>query len=52
MERYERPDISSTLRTGYPPCPKYPEREDVEVVELSQENYDKIIENRIKKLTE
>ena len=43
------PSTSHTLRTGYPPQITYPEREDVQ--EVSQEDYDKIIENRINKLT-
>ena len=41
-------DITHILRTGEPPQQKYPERDDVEVVELSQENYAEIIENRSK----
>ena len=43
--------LTHILRTGEPRRLIFPEREDVEVVEVSQEDYDKIIENRIKKLT-
>ena len=44
----ERPDIAFILRTGEPPQQKYPERDDVEIVELTQEKYAEIIENRSK----
>ncbi len=44
----EHPQITHILRTGEPPQQKYPERDDAEVVELSQENYAEIIENRSK----
>ena len=44
--------IAHILRTGEPPRQKYPERDDVEVVELSQENYAEIIENRSKQSDE
>ncbi len=40
--------LTHILRTGEPPQQKYPERDDVEVVELSQEEYAEIIENRSK----
>ena len=47
------PQITQTLRGGQPLPPKCPKgifRGDIiEVTELTQENYDKIIENRIKK---
>ena len=45
-------DITHILRTGEPPRQKYPERDDVEVVELSQERYAEIIENRSKQSDE
>ena len=44
----QHPDITRILRTGEPLTVKYPEREDVEVVELSDKNYAEIIENRSK----
>ena len=44
--------LTHILRTGEPPQQKYPEREDVEVVELSDENYAEIIENRSKQTKE
>ena len=42
----EHPEISHALRTGYPPQIKYPERDDVEVVEVSEEEFTEIISNR------
>ena len=48
----EHPDITHILRTGEPPQQKYPERDDVEVVELTQERYAEIIENRSKQSDE
>ena len=48
----EDPRITHILRTGKPLEVKYPERDDVEVVELSQENYAEIIENRSKQSDE
>ena len=48
----EHPDITHILRTGEPLAVKYPERDDVEVVELTQENYAEIIENRSKQSDE
>ena len=45
-------DITYILRTGEPLEVKYPERDDVEVVELSQENYAEIVENRSKQSDE
>jgi len=44
-------DLTHILRTGEPRRLKYPEREDVEVVELSQEEWDEIILNRAYKST-
>lgn len=44
----QRSDITHILRTGEPPQQKYPERDDVEIVELTQEEYAEIIENRSK----
>ena len=41
-------DITHILRTGEPLTVKYPERDDVEVVELAQEEYAEIVENRSK----
>ena len=46
----EHPDIAFILRTGEPPQQKYPERDDI--VELSQERYAEIIENRGKQSDE
>ena len=46
----EHPDIAFILRTGYPPQQTYPERDDI--VELSDENYAEIIENRSKQSDE
>ena len=43
-------DITHILRTGEPPQQKYPERDDV--VELTQENYAEIVENRSKQSDE
>ena len=48
----EDPDITHILRTGEPLEVKYPERDDVEVIELSQERYAEIIENRSKQSDE
>ena len=48
----EHPDITHILRTGYPLAVKYPERDDVEVVELTQERYADIVENRSKQSDE
>ena len=48
----EHPDITHILRTGEPLTVTYPERDDVEVVELSDENYAEIIENRSKQSDE
>ena len=48
----EHPDITHILRTGEPLEVKYPERDDVEVVELSQEKYAEIVENRSKQSDE
>ena len=48
----EHPQITHILRTGEPLEVKYPERDDVEVVELSQERYAEIIENRSKQSDE
>ena len=49
----EHSAITQTLRGGYPLPPKRPRGmfmgDIIEVVELTQENYDQIIENRIKK---
>ena len=49
---HEEPQLSHILRTGEPPQQKYPERDDVEVVELTQERYAEIIENRSKQSDE
>ena len=46
----EHPDISHILRTGEPPRQTYPERDDV--VELTQEEYADIVENRSKQSDE
>ena len=40
--------VTQIIRTGEPIRQNYPERDDVEVVELSQENYAEIVENRSK----
>ena len=45
-------DITHILRTGEPPQQTYPERDDVEVVELTQEEYAEIVENRSKQSDE
>ena len=49
----EHSAITQTLRGGQPLPPKCPKGifsgDIIEVAELSQENYDQIIENRIKK---
>ena len=44
----EEPRLSHILRTGEPLEVTYPERDDVEVVELSNDNYAEIVENRSK----
>lgn len=44
----EDSQLTHILRTGEPPQQKYPERDDVEIVELTQEEYAEIIENRSK----
>ena len=48
----QHPDITHILRTGEPLEVTYPERDDVEVVELTQERYAEIIENRSKQSDE
>ena len=48
----QHPDITHILRTGYPLTATYPERDDVEVVELPQEEYAEIVENRSKQSDE
>ena len=46
MTLLEPSDLTHTLRTGYPPQVTYPEREDVEVVEVPEEEFAEIISNR------
>ena len=48
----QHPDITHILRTGEPCRATYSERDDVEVVELSQERYAEIVENRSKQSDE
>ena len=38
--------VTQIIRTGYPTQQNYPERDDVEVVEISEEEYANIIERR------
>ena len=42
----EHPDVTHILRTGEPPQQKYPERDDVEVVEVDEKEYEEIIQKR------
>jgi len=46
MEQLEHPQITHILRMGYPTQQNYPERDDVEVIELSDEKYTEIITSR------
>ena len=48
----EHPDITHILRTGEPLTVKYPERDDVEVVEVGEEEYTEIITKRKEKENE
>ena len=42
----EDPDITHILRTGEPLEVKYPERDDVEIVEVDEKEYEEIITKR------
>ena len=42
----EDPRITHILRTGEPPQQKYPERDDAEIVEVSDKEYTEIITKR------
>ena len=46
-DRYlQHPLITHILRTGEPPQQKYPERDNVEVVEVDKKEYEEIIQRR------
>lgn len=42
----EHSDITHILLTGYPPQQTYPERDDVELVEIGEGEYTKIVQQR------